>query len=69
MIEKNITAISVFMTFSKAANPPISTSAPPTSECAMAPIGRGTAPFVRFAIPRPDALVSAALTDTVQITR
>ena len=37
MIEKNIVAISTFITFSKPLKPPASTTAPPASECAMAP--------------------------------
>ena len=36
-------------------------------ECATAPHGRGTAPPVSVAMPSPHALVSAALTDTVQM--
>ena len=69
MIEKNMVAISTFMTFSNPVNPPSSTSAPPAIECATAPQDRGIAPLVSVAIPRPEALVSAALTDTVQMTR
>ena len=69
MIEKNIVAISTFMTFSKPLKPPARTTAPPISECATAPHERGTAPFVSVAMPSPDALVSAALTEIVQMTR
>ena len=53
MIEKNMVAISTFMTFSNPLNPPISTSAPPAIECATAPQDLGIAPFVSVAIPRP----------------
>ena len=62
-------AISTFITFSKPLKPPTSTSTPPIREWATAPHDLGTAPFVRFAMPRPEALMSAALTETVQMTR
>jgi len=45
--------------------PPASTSAPPRSEWPTAPHDRGTAPLVSVAMPSPDALVSAALTEIV----
>ena len=69
MIEKNIVAISTFITFSKPLKPPASTTAHPASECAIAPHDRETRPLVSVAMPRPDALVSAALTEMVQMTR
>src|SRR6185436_1775175 len=69
MIEKNIVVISTFMTFSKPWKPPATTTAQPINECATAPHDRGTAPLVSVAIPSPAALVSAALTEIVQITR
>ena len=69
MIEKNIVVISAFITFSKPLKPPATTMAPPISECATAPHERGTAPLVSVEIPSPDALVRAALTEIVQMTR
>ena len=66
---KNIVPMSTFITFSKPAKPPAATSAPPAMACAMAPQGRGTRLPVSVAAPRPQALVSAALTDTVHSTR
>ena len=69
MIEKNIAATSTFMTFSNALNPPASTTTQPASECATAPHERGTTPLVSVSMPSPDALVSAAVTPIVQMTR
>src|SRR5262249_48796820 len=58
-----------FMTLSNPLKPPTSTTAAPAREWATAPADRGMVPFVSVAIPRPHALVSAPLTDTVQTTR
>ena len=66
---KNMVPISTFITRSKPAKPPAATRAPPASEWATAPHGRGTRPPVSVAAARPQALVSAALTDTVHSSR
>ena len=54
---------------SNPAKPPAATSAPPINACPTAPQGRGTKLPVRVAAASPQALVSAALTDTVHNTR
>ena len=66
---KNIVPMSTFITRSNPAKPPAATSAPPARACPTAPQGRGTRLPVSVAAPSPQALVSAALTDTVHSTR
>jgi hypothetical protein len=66
---KNMVAISTFMVFSKPAKPPAATSAPPASACPIAPHGLGIASPLSVAAASPQALVSAALTETVHSTR
>ena len=60
---------STLIALSKPANPPTSTNAAPMKLCATAPHDCGITPPVRLAIPRPVALVSAAVTANVQSTR
>ena len=60
---------SSFISFSKLVYPPSQTKAKPIRLCMTAPHDWEIAPPVRLAMPRPVALVSAALTATVQINR